>query len=132
MMGATAFQRGLGAMHALAHPLGAVYDAHHGLLNAVLMPYVLQANRSVIEARICRLAAYIGQDSNFNAFLDWVLQLRAAINIPHTLESVIERNDSFERIGEMAVLDPSASGNPIAFSAAEYQKILINACEGNL
>ncbi|GIT49489.1 MAG: hypothetical protein Ct9H300mP14_14170 [Gammaproteobacteria bacterium] len=75
-MGATSFQRGLGAIHALAHPLGALYDAHHGTLNAVLMPYVLKANRPAIESRIERLGRYIGlSDTGFDSFMDWVLSL---------------------------------------------------------
>ena len=132
MMGATAFQRGLGAMHALAHPLGAVYDAHHGLLNAVLMPYVLQANQVAIDERIARLAGYIGIAPNFSDFLDWVLEIRAALNIPHSLADLIKRDETFERIGAMAVLDPSAGGNPIAFSAEEYQSLLVKAYKGVL
>lgn len=132
MMGASAFQRGLGAMHALAHPLGAVYDSHHGLLNAVLMPYVLKANQRVIDERIARLAGYIGLASSFSAFLDWVLQLRERIGIPHTLADVISHDATFARLGEMAVLDPSAGGNPIPFSAVQYQEIALNAFEGHL
>ena len=132
MMGATAFQRGLGAMHALAHPLGAVYDAHHGLLNAILMPYVLKANQSSIDEKIARLAGYIGIESSFSGFLDWVLTLRGRIGIPHALSSVIEQDEVFSQIGEMAIVDPSAGGNPIAFSAGEYQAILDNAYHGRL
>jgi len=132
MMGATAFQRGLGAMHALAHPLGALYDAHHGLLNAVLMPYVLKANAVAVEARVGRLAGYIELAPDFDAFMSWVLGLRHRIGIPHTLAGVIERDESFDKVGEMAVLDPSAAGNPIQFSAKEYQHILKNAFDGIL
>ena len=132
MMGATAFQRGLGAMHALAHPLGAVYDAHHGLLNAILMPYVLKANQSVIDEKIAKLAGYIGIESSFLGFLDWVLTLRGRIGIPHALSSVIEQDEVFSQIGEMAIVDPSAGGNPIAFSAGEYQAILDDAYHGRL
>ena len=132
MMGATAFQRGLGAMHAIAHPLGAVYDAHHGLLNAILMPYVLKANQSAIDEKIARLAGYIGIESSFSGFLDWVLTLRGRIGIPHTLSSVIEQDEVFSQIGEMAIVDPSAGGNPIAFSAGEYQAILEDAYHGRL
>ena len=88
-MGATAFQKGLGAMHALAHPLGALYDAHHGTLNAILMPYVLQANKSVIEEKITRLARYMGlADAGFTGFLNWVLNLREELAIPHSLAAI--------------------------------------------
>ena len=84
-MGATAFQKALGAIHALSHPVGALYDTHHGLTNAVFMPYVLAFNRPAIEDKIVRLAAYLGLEPTFDAFLAWVLELRAEIGIPHTL-----------------------------------------------
>ena len=84
-MGATAFQKALGAIHALSHPVGALYDTHHGLTNAVFMPYVLTFNRPAIEERIARLAAYLGLAPTFDAFLGWVLDLRSEIGIPHTL-----------------------------------------------
>lgn len=123
MMGATAFQRGLGGMHALAHPLGALFDAHHGALNAVLMPYVLRANRSAIEARIERLARYIGLESSFDAFLTWVLDLRKEIGIPDTLAEIGIDDSCMETIGEMAVADAASGGNPIQFDAKAYQEI---------
>jgi len=131
-MGATAFQRGLGAMHALAHPLGALYDAHHGTLNAVLMPYVLAANRAAILARIARLARYLGLAPDFDAFLDWVLGLRARIGIPHTLSEIGIDAARADEIGGMAVADPSAATNPIAFDAAAYAKIAARAVHGEL
>src|SRR6185437_8251748 len=84
-MGATAFQKGLGAIHALSHPVGALYDTHHGMTNAVFMPYVLQFNRSAIEPKIERLAPYLSLKTGFNAFLDWVLELREKIGVPHSL-----------------------------------------------
>jgi len=132
-MGATAFQKGLGGMHALAHPLGALYDAHHGTLNAILMPYVLKANRSAIEDKISSLSQYMGlKNTGFNGFFDWVVELRAELNIPHTLAEIgITANDS-ERVGKMAVNDPTAGGNPIEFSHEQYQKIFVDAVEGNL
>jgi len=129
-MGATAFQRGLGAMHALAHPLGALYDAHHGTLNAVLMPYVLAANRAAIDARIARLARYLGLAPDFDAFLDWVLKLRARIGIPHTLSQIGIDAARADEIGRMAVADPSAATNPIAFDAAAYAEIAARAVRG--
>ncbi len=131
-MGATAFQRGLGAMHALAHPLGAVYDAHHGLLNAILMPFVLKANQSAIDEKIARLAGYIGVEPSFSDFLNWVVTLRERIGIPHALSSVFEQDEVFTQIGEMAIADPSAGSNPIAFTAGEYQAILEDAYHGRL
>jgi len=131
-MGATAFQRGLGAMHALAHPLGAIYDAHHGMLNAILMPYVLKANYSVINARIARLARYLDLDPDFDTFLDWVLNLRKQIGIPHELSAIITEDNRLSEIAEMAVIDPSAGTNPILHDAVAYEQIARNAYAGNI
>ncbi len=132
-MGATSFQRGLGAIHALAHPLGALYDAHHGTLNAVLMPYVLKANRSAVESRIERLGRYIGlSDTGFDSFMDWVLSLRAEINIPSTLSELGIDDQQSHRIGQMAVQDPSAGTNPITYSAEDYERLFLSALTGQL
>lgn len=132
-MGATAFQRGLGAMHALAHPLGALYDAHHGTLNAVLMPYVLEANRSVISSSIGRLAQYIGlESSTFEGFLGWVLKLRHEIGIPENLAALEIGDEDVQRIGQMAFEDPSASTNPISLAPSDYRTIFRNAVRGHM
>jgi alcohol dehydrogenase class IV len=132
-MGATAFQKGLGGMHALAHPLGALYDAHHGTLNAILMPYVLKANQTAIEQRIDRLTQYMGLDlTGFNGFMAWVLQLREQVGIPHTLSEIGIDAAQAETVGKMAVEDPSAGGNPIEFTAQQYQQIFENAVNGEL
>lgn len=131
-MGATAFQRGLGAMHALAHPLGAVYDAHHGTLNAILMPYVLVANRKAIEEPIGRLCRYLGMSGGFDPFLDWIMDLRQEIDIPHTLLDIGIDEERIVEIGHMAVADPSASTNPIAFSPEQYSEIGSRAVRGRL
>jgi len=132
-MGATAFQKGLGAMHALAHPLGALYDAHHGTLNAILMPYVLKANHSAIEEKITRLNRYLGlTKAGFDGFLDWVLGLRSQLGIPNTLAKINIDDSNSETVGNMAVADPSAGGNPISFSSEEYQRIFRDAVAGRL
>lgn len=132
-MGATAFQKGLGGMHALAHPLGALYDAHHGMLNAILMPYVLQANRAEIEPRIDRLTRYMGlEETGFSGFLGWVLALRKQLGIPNTLAGIGIDATQAELVGKMAVEDPSAGGNPISFDAGEYQQIFTDAVVGGL
>ena len=132
-MGATAFQKGLGAMHALAHPLGALYDAHHGTHNAILMPYLLQANRSAIEPVIQRAAAYIGlADTSCPGFMAWILDLRNRIGIPHSLAGIGIDDRQVDRVGQMAVEDPSAAGNPVTFTAAQYAEILHRAIAGNL
>ncbi len=133
MMGATAFQRGLGAMHALAHPLGALYNAHHGTLNAVLMPYVLIANRQAIEPRIIHLAKSIDiPNASFDSFLDWVLELRETVSIPQNLEDLGIDDSQADLIGKMAEVDPSSGTNPILFDASQYQSVFMNALNGNL
>ncbi len=132
-MGATAFQKGLGAMHALAHPLGALYDAHHGTLNAILMPYVLQANRTAIEQRIIRLARYMGlADVSFTGFLNWVLALRENLAIPHSLAAIDIDDSQKKTVAGMAVGDPSAGGNPISFSQEQYSDIFVAAVHGTV
>ena len=132
-MGATAFQRGLGAMHALAHPLGALYDVHHGLLNAVLMPYVLQANAAAIAEPMARLARYLGlPGSGSDAELEWVLGLREQIGIPHSLEEIGIDAEQVERVGQMAAADPSGATNPLALDAAQYSRLFERALRGVL
>tara|TARA_Y100000814_G_C11989003_1_gene284389 strand:+ start:14 stop:388 length:375 start_codon:yes stop_codon:yes gene_type:complete len=120
-------------MHALAHPIGAIYDLHHGTLNAILMPYVLQANRSKISHQIEQLSMYIGiDDPSFNKFLDWILALRINIGIPDTLMKVGIDLSRVEEISQQAFRDPSASTNPIAFTSNDYETILRNAIHGDL
>ena len=123
-MGATAFQRGLGAMHALAHPLGALYDAHHGRLNAILMPYVVTANHSVIKEKIERLAAYLSLENGFDGFMDWILQLRMELAIEHSLVQLGIDDMHIERLAQMATEDAAAGSNPILFTQNEYKNIL--------
>jgi alcohol dehydrogenase class IV len=132
-MGATAFQRGLGGMHALAHSLGALYDSHHGLLNAVLMPYVLKANRSAIEQRIERLSRYLElEDASFDGFVNWVVAMRLELEIPHSLAETGIDSARIDKIGQMAFTDAAAGGNPISFSAQQYSAICLAAVSGEL
>ena len=130
--GATAFQKGLGAIHALSHPVGALHDTHHGLTNAVFAPYVLAFNRKAIEAKIRRLAAYLGLEPSFRAFLDWVLALRAEIGIPHTLAGLDVDDRNIDRIVAMAPNDPTAGGNPVLFDKRAARTIFKRALEGRL
>ncbi|WP_444891910.1 iron-containing alcohol dehydrogenase [Microbulbifer sp. JMSA004] len=137
-MGATAFQRGLGAIHALAHPLGALYDKHHGLLNAILMPYVLIANRPAIQVPMGHLALYLQLagnemfDSGFDAVLNWLLGLRKQLGIPHSLSEIGIDDTDADRVGKMASVEPSASTNPMRFNGIEYRDIFLRACEGTV
>ena len=129
-MGATAFQRGLGGMHALAHPLGALYNSHHGLLNAILMPYVLSANRSAIELPLTRLARYLElQNPGFDSFFAWILSLREQLGIPQTLSEIGINRDRAQEVGAMAFKDAAAVGNPISFSAQRYTEIFLASVE---
>ncbi len=130
--GATAFQRGLGAMHALAHPLGAVYGVHHGLLNAILMPYVLAANMPAIDGEAAWLARSLGLGERSGDLLDWVLALRREIGIPASLATATASAVDVAAISAMAVDDPSAATNPIAFTSADYAAILERAVAGDL
>ncbi|MDP3897234.1 MAG: iron-containing alcohol dehydrogenase, partial [Mesorhizobium sp.] len=115
-MGATAFQKGLGAIHSLSHPIGALYDTHHGMTNAVFMPYVLAFNREPVEERIARAAAYLGIKGGFDGFAKAVLKLRKDLKVPHTLGGLIKGLDMDKKrkamIAEMAVADPSTGTNP--------------------
>ncbi len=130
-MGATAFQKGLGAVHALSHPVGAFYDTHHGLTNAVFLPYVLRFNRPAIEGRIIRLAAYIGlPNPTFDGFVDWILELRAATGIPHTLAELGVGYDRLEEMSRMAEVDPPAASNPVPINAADLLGLYQAAMRG--
>ncbi len=133
-MGATAFQKGLGAIHSLSHPIGALYDTHHGMTNAVFMPYVLHHNRAAIEKRIARLADYLGIEGGFDGFADAIMKLRAELGVPRTLPDLIKNlqmdNARKELIAEMAVADPTAGGNPVELTKNDALKLLNAALEG--
>jgi alcohol dehydrogenase class IV len=131
-MGATSFQKALGAIHALSHPVGALYDTHHGMTNGVFMPYVLIFNRRAIEDRIIRLAAYIGLKPRFKAFLDFVLELRAETGVPHTLAGLNVDGAKADKIVQMAPKDPTAGGNPIPLDKRAARTIFNRALEGRL
>jgi alcohol dehydrogenase len=132
-MGATAFQKGLGGMHALSHPIGALVGSHHGLTNAVLMPYMLAFNRPAIDERIARLAAYIGlPEPSFATFLEWILQLRRELTIPDGLAELGVTEDQLEELSLMAERDPSATGNPRPFDAAAARHVLKAAMAGRV
>jgi alcohol dehydrogenase class IV len=132
-MGAAAFQKGLGAIHSLSHPLGAVYDLHHGTLNAVVMPYVLIYNRDGIESKIQRLAAYLElEDASFEAFLRWVLDLRSEIGIAHTLKELGVDEARVSELSAMAEADPSTGTNPIPVGAKDFHRMFEMAIRGEL
>ena len=131
-MGAAAFQKGLGAIHALSHPVGALYNIHHGTTNGVFMPYVLVFNRPAIEAKIVRLAGFLGIDGGFDGFLAAVLDLRRRTGVPHDLRALGVDDGRVDLIVEMAVIDPTAGGNPVALTKAASRKLFEAALAGDV
>ena len=132
-MGSIAFQKGLGAIHSLSHPVGAMYNTHHGLTNAVFMPYVLKKNRKAIEEKIIALSKYLNlKETSFDGFMKWILDLREKLSIPHTLKELINDNSKFEQMSVMAKDDPSTGGNPIKLESADFLDLYINSYNGNL
>ena len=132
-MGSIAFQKGLGAIHSLSHPVGALYNTHHGLTNAVFMPYVLKANRTSIEEKLISLSRYLGlTNQTFEGFMEWILSLRKSLSIPHTLKELIKEDTKFEQMSKMALADPSTGGNPIKFNESDFLKLYRDSYAGNL
>jgi len=132
-MGSTAFQKGLGAIHSLSHPVGATLDTHHGLTNAVAMPYVVKFNRPAIEDKIIRLSRWLGlRVPTFDGFMQWTLELRREIGIPHTLAELGVRAEQLNHFAEMAAVDPTAGGNPVKAGVAEMRKMYDAALSGRL
>ncbi len=130
LMGAAAFQKGLGAMHSVAHVIGARLDAHHGLLNAIVMPYVLRHNRVAIEDRLASQAQSMGFEPTFEAFLGWVLAIRRDTGIPNTLEAVGLTHAHIPEFAAASVLDPSTGTNPLPMDAAAFEVLYRAALEG--
>lgn len=126
-MGAVAFQKGLGAIHAISHPIGAVYNTHHGTTNACVMPAVLDFNRPAIEEKIARVAAYLGMDGGFDGFRAAVVEMRAALGIPNTLSEMGVSAAQVPELAAMAMQDPSVGGNPVQMTL-ENTEALIRAC----
>ena len=132
-MGSIAFQKGLGAIHSLSHPVGAMYNTHHGLTNAVFMPYVLKKNRKAIEEKIIALSKYLNlKETSFDGFMKWILDLRKRLSIPHTLKELINDNSKFTEMSIMAKDDPSTGGNPIKLESSDFLDLYTNSYNGNL
>ncbi|MFM7273027.1 MAG: iron-containing alcohol dehydrogenase, partial [Gammaproteobacteria bacterium] len=132
-MGATAFQKGLGAMHSLSHPLGARLDLHHGLCNAVVMPYVLAWNRAAIDERSARLARYLDlPGAGVEAVIDWVIALRAEIGIPHTLGELGVGMEQAAALAPEAFADPSTGGNPLPIDETGFRELYGRCITGEL
>ena len=132
-MGATAFQKGLGGVHALAHPVGSYFGTHHGLTNAVLLPYVMVHNRPAIAERVRVVARVLDLPrADFDGLLEWVLAFRRRLGIPHTLADIGVQVREPGVIGREAELDPSAGGNPLPTDAATYERLFRSAIQGDL
>jgi alcohol dehydrogenase class IV len=129
-MGATAFQKGLGAIHALSHPIGAICGTHHGMTNAVFMPYVLAFNRTAVADRVAKLAAYCGLEPSFDGFLQWILELRRVVGVPHTIKELGVDQALADRVADMAIVDPTAGGNPVTLTRDGARAIFEAAYEG--
>ena len=133
-MGSTAFQKGLGAIHSLSHPVNALNNVHHGLSNAIFMPYVLTFNRDTIENKIIKICDYLEfKNKSFDEFINWTLQLRDDLNIPHKLSEVIEEKDfDIERLSKMALEDPSTGGNPKKLTVEDMKIMYEHSMSGKL
>ena len=132
-MGSTAFQKGLGAIHSLSHPINAQFNIRHGLSNAIFMPYVLTYNKSAIEKRIMSICDYLDLKKDFKSFLNWILELRNELNIPHKLSEVInEDHFDLQLLSKMALEDPSTSTNPIKLQLEDMKKLYQQSLKGDL
>ena len=132
-MGATAFQKGLGGVHAIAHPVGSWFNTHHGLTNAVILPYIMTFNRNAIADKTDVIARVLDLPvRGFDGFLAWVLAMRRELGIPHSLAAIGVSADKAAIIGREAAIDPSAGGNPIPVDAAQLEHVFRAAVNGRL
>ena len=132
-MGSTAFQKGLGTIHSLSHPINAQFNVHHGLTNAIFMPYVLTFNKELIERRIIKICDYLDLNKNFESFLDWILKLRKELNIPHKLSDVVDKNKmNLDLLSKMALNDPSTPTNPKKMSIEDMKILYEHSISGKL
>jgi alcohol dehydrogenase class IV len=132
-MGSTAFQKGLGAIHSLSHPVNAQFNVHHGLSNAIFMPYVLTFNKALIEDRIISICDYLNLEKNFQSFLNWVLDLRKELNIPHKLSEVIDvKKINLDKLSKMALEDPSTGTNPKKMTIDDMKILYEHSISGKL
>ena len=132
-MGSTAFQKGLGAIHSLSHPINAQFNLHHGLSNAIFMPYVLTFNKKEIETKIISICDYLNLEKNFKSFLNWILDLRENLNIPHKLSDVMDcSNLNLDELAKMAFDDPSTGGNPKKLKVEDLKILYKHSISGEL
>ena len=132
-MGSTAFQKGLGAIHSLSHPLNAQFNLHHGLSNAIFMPYVLTFNKSEISNKIISICDYLGLEKSFESFVNWTMDLREEFKIPHKISDVIDQDKmDLDKLSEMAFEDPSTGGNPKKLTKKDMKNMYEHSISGDL
>ena len=132
-MGSTAFQKGLGAIHSLSHPINAQFNVHHGLSNAIFMPYVLTFNKALVEDRIISICDNLNLEKKFESFLNWILDLRKQLNIPHKLSEVLEvKKINLEKLSKMALEDPSTATNPKKMTIDDMKILYEHSISGKL
>ena len=132
-MGSTAFQKGLGAIHSLSHPVNAQFNVHHGLSNAIFMPYVLTFNKKEISERIVSICDYLGLEKSFDSFMQWIMDLRIELNIPHKLSDVVdEEKIDLEKLSKMAFDDPSTGSNPKKLTKEDMKTMYQRSISGEL
>jgi alcohol dehydrogenase class IV len=132
-MGSTAFQKGLGAIHSLSHPVNAQFNIHHGLSNAIFMPYVLTFNKKEISEKIISICDYLGLEKSFDSFVNWIINLRKEFNIPHKISDVIDKEKmDLDELSEMAYKDPSTNGNPKKLTKSDLKTMYVHSISGEL
>jgi alcohol dehydrogenase class IV len=132
-MGSTAFQKGLGAIHSLSHPVNAQFNLHHGLSNAIFMPYVLTFNKKEISEKIVSICDYLNLEKKFDSFINWIIELRKDVKIPHKLSDVLEIDKvNLDKLSQMALEDPSTAGNPKKLTKEDMKIMYEHSLAGKL
>lgn len=132
-MGAAAFQKGLGAVHSVSHPVGAFFDTHHGMTNGVMLPYVLAFNRKAVEDKMALLARVLDlKKPGFDGVMEWLLAFRKELGVPHTLADLGVKEDKIAELAEHAERDPSTGGNPVPMKAKDFEVLIRAAIKGDL
>ena len=132
-MGSTAFQKGLGAIHSLSHPVNAQFNLHHGLSNAIFMPYVLTFNKKEISEKIVSICDYLNLEKKFDSFINWIIELRKDVKIPHKLSDVLEIDKvNLDKLSQMALEDPSTAGNPKKLTKEDMKIMYEHSLSGKL
>ena len=130
MMGAAAFQKGLGAIHSITHPVNSLYHTHHGTTNGTVMPFVLNFNRSVIEKKFDRLAKFLNISNGFEGIINWIIELKKEMEIPETLKDMGVKEGDEIKLAPLAQEDPSTGANPLEMSEEKFKELILNCITG--